>query len=86
MLYVVALLKKLLKFENSNFLNRYILEYLKNSLNFNLKKRYTLTTSLWDWYHNFQNGLQIWNSRKKNNNHLIWETLYVGNNRNRIIW
>ena len=41
---------KTLNFENSNFLNHCIMKYLKNLLNFDFKKRYTLTTSLWDWY------------------------------------
>ena len=52
---------KPLNFENSNFLNRHhIMKYLKNSSNFDLKNRYTLTTSLWGWYLNCQNGRQIW--------------------------
>ena len=33
---------------------------MKNSLNFeNFKNRYTLTTSIWDWYLNCQNGRWI---------------------------
>ena len=72
-------IRKLLNFENSNFLNSYILKYLKKLLNSDFKKKLHLyTTSLWDWYTNCQNGpkfeiLSLYriNLKKKINNKLL---------------